>query len=251
VPVTVVLHGHRRLLHLLVPIEPPLPLAERWNGQKWTILSTPSPQGAVQAFLGGVSCSSASACTADGEQHSAAGIVHTLAERWNGTAWLIQPTPNPPGVPFASLADTSCTGPSVCTAVGPTLTSLGWVILAERWNGTTWRIQPTPALAAAHNMNVPGVACPASTACIAVGGYENDGPGSVTLAEQLRGGNTAPRASMAPAGPGSACDLPLLARASIEKATPLTPSPWRGLQTATPAGNSAAALPLLTWCRTR
>jgi hypothetical protein len=34
------------------------------------------------------------------------------------------------------------------------------------------------------------VACPARTACIAVGGFENDGPGSVSLAERWRGSRT-------------------------------------------------------------
>jgi hypothetical protein len=59
---------------------PVLPLTERWNGSTWTILTTPRPAGAVQTFLGGVSCTSPSACTATGEQHFASGIVHTIAE---------------------------------------------------------------------------------------------------------------------------------------------------------------------------
>src|SRR5262249_31747905 len=91
-------------------------LAERWNGKGWTILPTPNPPKAVQSFLNSVSCTSPTACTAIGEQHSADGIVHTLAERWNGTAWRIKPTPNPPPVQFASLARVSCTGPSACLA---------------------------------------------------------------------------------------------------------------------------------------
>jgi hypothetical protein len=64
------------------------------------------------------------------------------------------------------------------------------MILAERWNGTRWRVQPTPLLPAARDMAMPAVACPARTACTAVGGFENDGPGSVSLAEQWRGSGT-------------------------------------------------------------
>ena len=204
-------------------------LAERWNGKRWTILPTPNPQGAVQSFLGPVSCTAPSACTAIGEQHSAAGIVHTLAERWNGTAWRIQPTPNPPGVQFASLAGVSCTSGSACLATGgsdrgtlaerwdgtawtiqPTpnppggqnillasvacpapsaCTAFGFydtgsgqhLTLAERWNGRTWRIQPTPAIVAA-DIGLPAVACPTLSACVAVAGYTNNGP-NLTLAE--------------------------------------------------------------------
>ncbi len=219
-------------------------LAERWNGKKWAILPTPNPAGAVQSYLGGVSCTSPSACTTTGEQHSATGIVHSLAERWNGTRWRVQPTPNPPGVQFASLPSVDCTGPSAClavggsdqgtlaerwngtrwriqptptpsgggqltgvacpapaacTAVGFTFTSSGGMILAERWNGTRWRIQPTPLLPAAHDISQPAVACPARAACTTVGGFENDGPGSVSLAERWQGSGT----SAAQTAPGA------------------------------------------------
>jgi hypothetical protein len=218
-------------------------LAERWNGTKWAIVPSPNPAGAVQSFFNGLSCTSPSACTATGEQHSASGIVHTLAERWDGATWTIQPTPNPAKVQFASLGGVACTGPSACravgasdqgtlaerwngttwriqptptppgggllngvacpapaacTAVGFTFTSSGGRILAERWNGTAWHIQPTPLLPAAHDISLPAVACPDRTACTAVGGFENDGPGSVSLAERWRGSGTS-AAQTAPA----------------------------------------------------
>ena len=158
-------------------------LAERWNGKKWTILPTPNPAGAVQSFLNGVSCTSPSACTAIGERHSAAGIVHTLAERWNGATWRIQPTPNPPGVQFASLAGVSCTGPSACLAAGGSDQGT----LAERWNGATWRIQPTPNPPGGHNIILTSVACPASSACTAFGTYETGFGRHFTLAERWNG----------------------------------------------------------------
>jgi hypothetical protein len=232
------------------PNGPVKPLAERWNGKRWTIVRTPSRAGSVQTFLGQVSCTSRSACTTIGEQHSATGIVHTVAERWNGATWRIQSTPNPPKVQFASLSGTACTGPSAClavglyttssgtpqnlaerwngiswtiqptpnpagggqlstvactapaacTAVGFALNSSGGMLLALRWNGTRWRSQPTPLLPGARDISMPAVACPARTACTAVGGYENDGPGSVSLAEQWHGGG-APGAQPAPAAP--------------------------------------------------
>jgi hypothetical protein len=158
-------------------------LAERWNGKRWTILPTPNPPGAVQSFLGGVSCTSPSACTAIGEQHSAAGIVHTLAERWNGAAWRIQPTPNPPGVQFASLAGVSCTGPSACLAAGGSDRGT----LAERWDGTAWTIQPTPNPPGGGNILLASVACPASSACTAFGFDETGSGQHLTLAERWNG----------------------------------------------------------------
>ena len=234
------------------PDGPAKSFTERWNGQKWAIVPSPNPAGAVQTFLGAVSCTAPSACTTTGEQHSATGIVHTVAERWNGTRWRIQPTPNPAKVQGASLGGLACTGPSAClavgtsfdasgnpagpfaerwngirwriqptpvppgaqfsglfgiacsapaacTAVGFTFTPSGGKILAERWNGTRWRLQPTPLLPAAHEVSQPAVACPARAACTAVGGFENDGPGSVSLAERWRGNGT----SAAQTAPGA------------------------------------------------
>ena len=44
----------------------PSTLAERWNGLSWAILRTPKPPGSVGGSLEGVSCTSATACTAVG-----------------------------------------------------------------------------------------------------------------------------------------------------------------------------------------
>jgi hypothetical protein len=281
---------------------PVLPLTERWNGSRWTILPTPNPAGAVQAFLGGVSCTSPSACTATGEQHSASGVVHTLAERWDGASWTIQPTPNPAKVQFASLGGVACTGPSACvavggsdrgslverwdgtawhiqpaptpsgggllngvacpapaacTAVGFTFTSSGGMILAERWNGTAWHIQPTPLLPAAHDVSLPAVACPERAACTAAGGYENDGPGSVTLAERWQGGTGGRQpAAPGPAAPGRAgadCALPLLVRPGLEAALQQPPSlrPGSRITISTGPRTASPGPPSPTWCRVR
>ena len=52
----------------------------------------PAPDG-PNAILNGVACTSASACTAVGNQT----LAKTLAERWNGRTWQVQATPNPAG----------------------------------------------------------------------------------------------------------------------------------------------------------
>src|SRR5947209_3840531 len=69
----------------------------------------------------------------------------TLAERWNGTGWSVQRTPNPSGALVSSLRGVSCTAPTACTAVGSYVSSVGaQVPLAERLNGTSWSVQATP-----------------------------------------------------------------------------------------------------------
>jgi hypothetical protein len=84
-------------------------------GPLWSIQHSANavlPGGQLEA----VSCSSASACTAVGNDRNPVGISVTLAERWNGTAWQRQHTPNPAEDTSGSI-DPNLTGVS-CPA-GP------------------------------------------------------------------------------------------------------------------------------------
>src|SRR5690349_20698994 len=65
-------------------------------GPVWTV--TPSPNATLSGGkIESVSCSAPGACTAVGTNLNTSGISVTLAERWNGTSWQRQATPNPPG----------------------------------------------------------------------------------------------------------------------------------------------------------
>ena len=100
-------------------------LTERWNGKKWSIQRTPRPPGRSGSILSGVSCASATACTAIGTEPGG-----PFAERWNGTSWTIQRTASPAS-PGAVLNAVSCPTPTDCAAVG----SQSGGPLAERWTG--------------------------------------------------------------------------------------------------------------------
>jgi hypothetical protein len=157
-------------------------LAERWDGSRWRLQPTPNPPGAHGSALFGLSCTSSSACTATGNSFNSSGTpVGVFAERWNGTKWRIQPVPAPSS-PGGFLSGVACTSPSVCIAVGARTDASGNPIgtLAERWNGTRWRIQPTPNPAAGAGLSA--VSCTSSSACTAVGGSE-----AGTLAERWDG----------------------------------------------------------------
>jgi len=79
-------------------------LAQWWNGTTWRKAPLAGPSN---GSILGVSCPSATSCTA----------VGSLIENWNGQRWSIE-TPPIPGLGHASLNDVSCTSPTVCTAVG-------------------------------------------------------------------------------------------------------------------------------------
>jgi hypothetical protein len=169
--------------------------AERWDGSSWTIQPTPT-QGTPGGILGSVWCTSVTACIATGSTNAG-----TLAEQLSGTTWSVLPTPNPPGTQGDFLDSVSCTSLSACTSVGLAFAAPAGFppqTLAERWDGSSWTIQPTPLLPGVHDVGLAAVACPAQSACIAVGGWENDGPGSKTLTELWQGNGTA-AAQTAPA----------------------------------------------------
>jgi hypothetical protein len=157
---------------------PTFTLAERWNGMRWRIQHTLLPRSAASGTLFGVSCASATACTAvGGAFDKATRRTVNLAEAWNGTSWRVQAIPNPKGSTGGSLHGVSCTSPRACTAVGNYGTAAGRVLaVIERWNGARWAIQPAPRPAGATSAPFLGVSCSAARACTAVD-YQSGGSG--------------------------------------------------------------------------
>jgi hypothetical protein len=144
-------------------------LAETWNGTAWAIRPAAVPPGASRSYLNGVSCLSPASCTAVGNYQSGKHSHVTLAERWNGSAWSIQATPNPP-VPRSGLSAVTCLSASFCAAVGSqTSRWQNQAPLAQAWNGTAWSIEQVPAPPSATASFLFGVACPAATDCFSVG----------------------------------------------------------------------------------
>ena len=173
-------------------------LAERWTGGAWAIQPTPTPTG--QGDFVGVSCLSATDCTAFGD----AG-VGPLVEHWDGTNWTVQPSPSPPvGATSVGLVGGSCTSPTSCTAVG--LYDLsggkGERPFAAYWNGSTWTDQQVPMPAGARLADLDGgVSCSSATRCIAVGAYAlKTEPGARPFAARWNGTGWIARAVPMPAG---------------------------------------------------
>lgn len=63
-------------------------MAERWNGTSWTRQDSTTPSGDT-AQLNSVSCPASRLCIAVGDT----GTHRLLAERWDGSAWALTPTP--------------------------------------------------------------------------------------------------------------------------------------------------------------
>ncbi len=165
------------------------PLAEHYDGTRWSITPTPAPAGALSSALLGVACASPNGCIATGVSRRARHPESTLVEHFDGRGWSIQPTPNPSGRTASRLTGVSCASSRSCSAVGlwylPDRSSAE-VPLAEHLSGTRWSIQRTPDPSGSTYGQFGGVACAPHT-CTAVGFDTDPADEQVPLAERLSG----------------------------------------------------------------
>ncbi len=147
---------------------PPVALAYRWNGRRWSKQHFPTVSGAGP--LAG-SCPSAKSCIAVGT-YGEQGLV----ERWNGLRWMRQSAPSSPS---GDLLAVSCSSANACTAVGSSNSS-AW---AWSWNGMAWKSQPISIPSGSY---LDGVACPSAKVCFSVG-FKSNGPNRAVLVERWNG----------------------------------------------------------------
>jgi hypothetical protein len=190
--------GRKRVLWVAVAIGA-IPLVLSGIAMSRDRFATPGVSSALDATPGpsfgldAVSCVSASDCIAVGGSN----YGFTVAERWNGSRWMAMATPRPKGsVPGGFLSGIACVSASDCIAVGQYESfTLGYLSLAEHWNGTVWAIMPMPrvtvlgsaagasrAAVAGTNPALSGVSCVGASNCLAVGST-----GFVSLVERWNG----------------------------------------------------------------
>jgi hypothetical protein len=149
-------------------------LIESWNGTSWSIVPSPD-NGEAGNYLLAVSCHRASSCQAVGQYGDASlGQNQTLIESWNGTRWSLVPSPDN-GTSVNDLLGVSCQSTDSCQAVGLYLDqNLGqYQTLVESWNGTSWKIVPSPDNGTDYNV-LAAVSCRRTArSCQAVGNYFN------------------------------------------------------------------------------
>jgi hypothetical protein len=167
-------------------------------GPSWKIQRSPSPAGSVGSNLEGVSCTSATACTAIGYYYRRAPeAIATLAEQWNGKTWTVRTGPS-----VTSLNGVSCASARACTAAGSQQLGSGQLVtLAERWNGDAWTTQATPNPPTPGTSIFSGVSCVSASACTAVGWYAESNPEPTgPFAEAWKGATWTVQTTPSPAG---------------------------------------------------
>lgn len=110
-----------------------VPLAEHWDGTKWSLARTPDLGGGYGIF-NGVAALSANDVWAVGSHDD-----ETLIEHWDGTAWKVVSSPNGSRTDSYLYAVTA-TGPNDVWAVGETVSRGSGDTLVEHWDGSTWTV---------------------------------------------------------------------------------------------------------------
>ena len=176
------------------------PFAESWNGSKWSIQDAPTDPGSLWSYLYGVSCMTASECTAAGYAAEATDVP--LIETWNGKAWSIDAVPNPSGGGDSALVGISCASASACTAVGGDdfLNDVDRTLI-EVWNGRAWAVEKSPNVKGVLETGFTGVSCSTPTSCTAVGYSEKRRGASTMFVASSNGGIWTPQTTQA-AGAG-------------------------------------------------
>lgn len=156
-------------------------LVERWNGLLWSVSVSTNPSPTSDNVLLGVSCASASVCSAVGYFKDANGVYQSLLETWNGTFWATAGSPPPPTENNA-LATVTCTSASNCWAVGRIQTPpdpnthIQYIqTLVEHWDGAVWAIAASADSSGTELNALGGVACTSDSNCWAVG-FHFQGP---------------------------------------------------------------------------
>lgn len=153
-----------------------------WNGTSWTLRTVAKPTESKQSILLDVSCSSTSSCTGVGGYKNSSGVQVSFVERWNGTSWSHQSSPNPVGSTNTVIQGVSCVASSPCVGAGDWNNGKTWQPMAQEWNGSAWALDTTPTPEGATFSLLEGVAC--RTGCLASGWYTDSGGKNKTLGEK-------------------------------------------------------------------
>jgi hypothetical protein len=123
------------------------PLAEHWNGAKWTRVEARNA-GLYDNVLAGVADVNATDTWAVGYYYTGS-RNEPLIEHWNGVKWGVWPSPTISSPYGAQLNAVAAVSPTNIYAVGWVYTSYSGDTqsLIEHWNGSDWKVVPSPNVA--------------------------------------------------------------------------------------------------------
>jgi hypothetical protein len=148
----------------------------------WKLESLSLPAKGTEGELRGVSCFSASACTAVGHYFNGS-IWGAMGNEWNGTSWSVASVEANPGSKNGDLWSVTCLTALRCRAVGAYGNAGTGMTLAESSNKGVWThiTTPNPKGSAPELL---GISCVSTEYCVATGHYNNTEGKNAVMAEE-------------------------------------------------------------------
>jgi hypothetical protein len=169
-------------------------LIEHWDGVSWKLVAPPAAEP-LGATLLGIAAGGSANVWAVGRLDNADGTESTLAEHWNGTHWLVTPTPAVSGLNRNALFSVAVLK-NIAWAVGQLGSEHPGPVI-ERWDGAAWTISASPPTPFYGNLE--GISAVSSSDIWAVG-FQGV---TQTLTEHWNGARWSVVASPSPAGGNS------------------------------------------------
>jgi hypothetical protein len=160
------------------------PLIEHWDGATWSVV--PSPSVGTYGYLSGVAwVPSTNQLWSAGSYIDTNNVTQTLIEHWDGTSWIIVPSPSV-GTGGSTLNKVTAISANSVWAVGySNVSTTPRHTLIEHWNGASWLVVPSPNVGKSDNF-LYGLT-PVSASDIWAVGYYHTGKGYRTLTEHWGG----------------------------------------------------------------
>lgn len=144
------------------------PVAEVWNGSRWSLELPPVPAGAnPMSELNDISCVATTWCEAVGQYRGPQGTYVGYAAHRNGSTWTNEMVPPS----NEGLDGVSCAAQGSCQAVGRGAGK-------DRLSSGAWEEEPDPSAG-----RFQGVSCSSTAFCLAVGVEPTTGPIVESLAQ--------------------------------------------------------------------
>jgi hypothetical protein len=148
-------------------------LIEHWDGSRWVVVPSPNANTTGNALFS-ISGTSPNDIWAVGDQVAPGIEIRTLALHFDGSMWSVVPTPNVVGGSSSDqnvLTSVVAVAPDDVTVVGFTLANLTELTMAQHWDGTNWKVIPTPNRSSAQGSlnTLRGVTAVTATDLYAVG----------------------------------------------------------------------------------
>lgn len=153
----------------------------------WKIVPSPNAGSNPTNLLSGLAIVSPRNIWTVGATTNSTPVTDTLTEHWNGHSWRIVPSPNVAGASQSLLAAVA-TVPHTdqLWATGISVTGGVQSTLIEHWNGTRWKVVPSPNVGTVGN-SLSAVVVLSATDAWATGAWSSGPSSSSALVEHWNG----------------------------------------------------------------